>query len=112
MDASGVEFSTTTGVSDGVNIHSRCASGTEFTFLKCLAKPKGRNTCPDLAPGAEKREYYSVFVQGDDEVGQKSPTVTVNLCKPSPRAAQRRSGAHLFGSERAATNPCLNCIFC
>ena len=78
-DASGVELSYTKGVSDGINLYCRRATETEFSFTKRLTKPKGRDDRPNLAPGAEKREYYAVYVQGDNEVGLKSPIVTVNL---------------------------------
>ena len=79
VDAQGVEFSYVKGVSDGINIYSRRAGETTFTLLKRLTKPKGRDTRENLVPGAESREYYAVYVQDDDEVGQKSPIVTVNL---------------------------------
>jgi hypothetical protein len=63
---------------DGINIYSRLPGETEFAFLKYVSISPYLDVRPLRVPLVlEKREYYSIGVVGDVEVGFPSPTITV-----------------------------------
>ncbi len=63
---------------DGINIYSRRAAETEFTFLAISTHSKFPDTRPKLdMTKPEQREYYAYFVESDAEIGQRSNVLKV-----------------------------------
>jgi len=61
-----------------MNIYSRLPGATVFTLLKYVSISPYLDVRPLVDPSImEKREYYSIGVVGDVEVGNPSPTITV-----------------------------------
>lgn len=68
---------------DGINLYSRLPSATDFTLLKYVGVSPYLDVRPLTVPNIiEKREYYSIGVVNDVEVGFPSPTITVIFSGP------------------------------
>ena len=61
----------------GVKIFSRRGNETAFTFLGTDTQPPYDDTRSNIAAGAETRQYQAIFLDGDDEVGLMSDTVSI-----------------------------------
>lgn len=78
-DASGVTIGYNKGESDGINLYERRGNATEFTLLRRITRASGKDMRDNLTPAPEKREYYAIYLLGDDEVGQRSGIVSVTV---------------------------------
>lgn len=61
-------------ISDGVNLYSKRATETVFTFLARDTFSPYVDNRPVLSGTTERREYQAVYVKDDDEIGLRSDT--------------------------------------
>lgn len=69
------------GIASGVRAYSRRGSEKDFTFLYFDTESPVIDTRPNLTDKYEDREYYLVYVIGDDPVGIPSPTIKVTVVR-------------------------------
>ena len=73
----GVEISYVKGASEGIELYSQRAQETAMTPLKRITKSRWVDARPNLNSNAEElRQYAALFVQNDDEVGNRSATIS------------------------------------
>ena len=64
----------------GIQLFSRRANETEFTFLSVVTKTSYKDPRPNLVPGqAEARQYQAWFIQEDEIIGQVSDIVSTTI---------------------------------
>ncbi len=76
--AQGIAISYLKEQSDGIELFSQRGTESGLTLLKRITKTSWLDARPNLNPGVEElRNYAALFVQDDDEVGDRSATVSV-----------------------------------
>ena len=69
------------GIASGVWAYSRRGGEKDFTFFAFDTESPVIDNRPNLVDKYEEREYYLIYVIGDDPVGIRSPTVKVTVEK-------------------------------
>jgi len=67
------------GIASGVQAFCRRGGEKDFTFIGFDSVSPMLDPRPNLTDQIEEREYYLIYVIGDDPVGKKSPYVTVKV---------------------------------
>ena len=77
-NAGKIEIDFIKSFSEGINIYSRRADETEFTFLARDTESPYVDNRPNLAAGkAETRQYYAYYIFDDEEQGHRSETYDI-----------------------------------